>query len=227
MITATVGTAHLKQCVESVAAQDYEEIEHVVVCDGEEYEEKVRGFCSLSERVKLLTLPWNTGRDRYICHKIYAAIPHLLHGPGYVMFLDEDNWLEPGHVRSLVNCLEGNGYDWVFSLRNICLKDGSFLCRDECESLGNIALSCLGDRLVDTSCYLVPLEIVRQFSECWQRRAREHPEADRLFYHHLATRYPRFGSTHLYTLNYRLEGRPDSVPAEFFLHGNNLRSLNK
>lgn len=231
VITATVGTKELETCLKSVAEQDYEGIvEHVVVCDGVEYVPKVREIilgAGVEGSVTLLVLPWNTGRDRFICHKIYAAVPHLLHAPGYIMFLDEDNWIERNHVSSLLEAIKIKDVDWAFALRNICEKDGRFVCRDECESLGNIAPSWLGenDYLVDTSCYMVPLEIARQFSECWQRRAREHPEADRLFYYHLAQRYPKFCSSELYTVNYRLEGRPDSVKAEFFLKGNHLRTL--
>lgn len=229
VITATIGTPELETCLKSVAEQDYVgEIEHVVVCDGSEYAGEVQRIVEkMGVRVTLLVLPWNTGRDRFICHKVYAAIPHLLHTPAYVMFLDEDNWIEQDHISSLIQTIQVKDVDWAFALRNICEKDGSYVCRDECESLGNIAPSWLGenDYLVDTSCYMVPLEIARQFSECWQRRAREHPEADRFFYYHLSQRYPKFCSSGLYTVNYRLEGRPDSVKAEFFIKGNGLRDL--
>lgn len=224
VITATVGTAQLEQCINSVQSQDYCWLEHIIVCDGEEYQWKVNDILNKRsyQNIKKITLPWNTGRDKFICHKIYASIPHLLHTPGYVMFLDEDNWLESTHISSLVKTLQDKKTDWVFALRNICSKDGFFICRDECESLGNISSTWLseGDYLIDTSCYLVPIEIARQFSECWQRRAREHPEADRLFYHHLSSNFPNFCSSYLYTVNYRLEGRPDSVTAEFFKMGN-------
>ena len=229
VITATIGTKELKACLQSVAEQTYQgEIEHVVVCDGKEYAERVQQIVDeMGVTVTLLVLPWNTGRDRFICHKVYAAVPHLLHGPAYVMVLDEDNWIERDHISSLVQTIQMKEVDWAFALRNICEKDGRYVCRDECESLGNIASSWLGenDYLVDTSCYMVPLEIARQFSECWQRRAREHPEADRLFYYHLSQRYPKFCSSYLYTVNYRLEGRPDSVKAEFFIKGNGLRNM--
>lgn len=226
VITATVGTPELEQCMDSVQLQDYVEgeIEHIIVCDGKEVDVS-------SRPVTKLVLPWNTGRDRFICHKIYAAVPHLLHGEdSLVMFLDEDNWIEPNHISSLVKVIE-RGKVWAFALRNVCGKDGRFICKDACESLGHLGPTWLNpnDYLVDTSCYMVPVKVVRLFSECWQRRAREQPEADRLFYRELSRHFPVFGCSYLYTVNYRLEGREDSVTEEFFRLGNaaknNLNSL--
>lgn len=221
IITATVGTKYLKKCVDSVQQQDYNNIEHLLVIDGEEHQHKID---FTFPNLKKIVLPWNTGRDKYICHKIYAAIPHLLHEPGYVMFLDEDNFIDSNHVSSLINVIN-NGYTWSFSLRKIVNKEDTFLCNDECESLGNLSHTCLHeqDYLIDTSCYMVPIDIIRKFSECWQRRAREQPEADRLFYFNISKHYPNFKSSMLHTLNYRIEGREDSVKAEFFYQGNKLQ----
>lgn len=215
VITATVNTPYLEKCVASVQAQEYSEIEHLLVFDGV----AVREFPYAN--VKSISLPWNSGRDKYICHKIYAAVPHLLHAPCYVMFLDEDNYIEPDHVSSLVNTIQ-IGYDWAFCLRKIVDSNGKFICHDMCESLGNLSPTWLHeeDYLVDTSCYMIPVEMVRQLSECWQRRARETPEADRLFYHYLSKEHPNFKCSGRYTLCYRVGNRPDSVTGEFFLEGN-------
>ena len=37
----------------------------------------------------------------------------------YVMFLDEDNTLEPNHVESVLKTLVDKKLDWTFTLRNI------------------------------------------------------------------------------------------------------------
>jgi len=215
VITATVNSCYLKACVESVQEQDYSNIEHILIFDGVEP-------CVFDyKNISYINLPWNSGRNKYICHKIYAAIPHLLHEPAYIMFLDEDNTIEYNHVSSLVNLI-GCGYDWAFSLRKIMDSNGKFICNDMCESLGNLSPTWLNpeDYLVDTSCYMIPVHIVRQFSECWQRQARANPEADRLFYHHLSKEYPNFKCSMQYSLCYRVGNRPDSVTGGFFLEGN-------
>ena len=219
IITATVGTPFLSKCVESVQKQDYVNIEHLLVYDGID---KMKDTLYNYDNITKIVLPWNTGRDKFICHKIYAAIPHLLHTPGYVMFLDEDNTIQPNHVSSLVHTLRETGCVWTYALRNIIDHDDTFICRDMCESLGSLSSTWMNinDFLIDTSCYLVPIEIMRLFSECWQRRAREYPEADRLFYHHLSKEFPNFKCSMQYTLNYRIEGRSDSVTREFFKIGN-------
>lgn len=175
--------------------------------------------------ISLVVLPWNTGREAFICHKIYAAIPHLLHAPAYVNFLDEDNYVESNHISSMMDTILKKRCFWAFCLRNIVGKKNNMICRDICESLGNLSMTWISeyhkvDYLVDTSCYLVPVEVLQQLSECWQRKARSVPEADRLFYTKLSSRYPNFACSMKYTLNYRIDGRPDSVKADFFMMGN-------
>lgn len=229
IITATVGTEFLDICMESVQKQTYPNLEHIVVCDGVEHYEKVLHMIEKhkggSVPISPMILPWNTGRNKFICHKIYAAVPHLLHGPAYVNFLDEDNYVEPNHISSMIETLQEKGYLWTFCLRNIVGKKNNMICRDICESLGNLSMTWVAefhriDYLIDTSCYLVPVEILQEFSICWQRPARSLPEADRLFYQELSHRYKNFGCSMKYTLNYRIDGRPDSVKSDFFMMGN-------
>lgn len=135
-----------------------------------------------------------------------------------------------------------NKLDWAYCLRKIVYKDGNIICKDLCESLGKLSqtwvalernklynngkIDIISDYLVDTSSYLIPVEISRKFSECWQRRAREHPEADRLFYNYLSENYKNYDCSMKYTLNYRLEGRPDSVSKDFFIMGNSKMKKN-
>jgi hypothetical protein len=43
---------------------------------------------------------------------------------------------------------------------------------------------------------------------------------DRQFYAAMQHHFPKFRTTGLHTLCYRLDGNPNSVNAEFFVHGN-------
>lgn len=240
IITATVGSIELEKCIESVQEQDYTNIEHIIVCDGIEHENnvliKIKNIENIKHKISTIILPWNTGRDKYICHKIYASIPHLLHEPCYISYLDEDNFIEKNHISSMIETIINNKLDWCYCLRNIVDKKGNYICKDLCESLGKLSptwitlekkklnkyimINTITDYLVDTSCYLIPVEIARKYSECWQRRARENPEADRLFYNYLSVNFSNFNCSMKYTLNYRLEGREDSVSKDFFIIGN-------
>jgi len=230
VITATIGTRHLRKCIESVQKQTYQNVSHLIVCDGKNYMNdtiQVLNNIKHDKQIDFMIIPWNSGANKFICHKIYASVPHLIHEPSYICFLDEDNYYEPNHIESLINTIQTNNCIWAYSLRNIINPSGNFVCRDMCESLGNLHSSWISnnhspDYLVDTSCYMVPVEILRQFSECWQRPARSIPEADRYFYERLSHRYASFKCNMKYTLNYRVEGREDSVKPDFFLYGNEM-----
>ena len=230
IITATIGTSFLKTCMDSVQSQTYENMVHVIVCDGTQYDKEVSRMIDQVAKIhpiEKIVLPWNTGKDGFICHKIYASIPHLLEEDSYVCFLDEDNYIEPSHISSMIETIQANHLDWCFCLRNIVGKKNNLICRDICESLGNLSPTWISkgspqDYLIDTSCYMVPTSIVRTLSECWQRKARSVPEADRLFYYHLSKNAKNFQCTMKYTLNYRIENRSDSVKADFFMMGNGV-----
>jgi glycosyltransferase involved in cell wall biosynthesis len=231
IITATTGSKYLDKCIKSVQNQTYNNIKHIIVCDGNNFkndtEDILKNYDKPNYPIDLMVIPWNSGADKYICHKIYAAVPHLINEKCYICYLDEDNYFEHNHVESLMNTIIQNKCTWAYSLRNIINKNDEFICRDLCESLGNIRSTWISkthspDYLVDTSCYMVPIEIIREFSNCWQRPARVHPEADRLFYECLSKKYRLFKCSMEFSLNYRVEGRPDSVKADFFLMGNGM-----
>ena len=231
VITATIGTKYLKQCIDSVQQQTYPNIQHIIVCDGSNYYDKVSSIVKKVVKpikdVTMMTIPWNSGANKFVCNKIYASIPHLIHEPCYISFLDEDNFYDPNHIESMVHTILKNKCLWTYSLRKIVSPNGEFICKDMCESLGKLSYTWISknhapDFLVDTSCYMVPVNIIRQFSECWQRPARSTPEGDRLFYEKLSSIYNSFECTMKYTLNYRVEGRDDSVKPDFFIYGNGI-----
>ena len=222
IITPTIGTNYLQKNLESVSKQTYKNLKHIIVCDGPQYEDKVRDAVK-SFSVTPCFLPENTGADGYNGHRIYASIPFLIDAD-YFIFLDEDNWLEENHVESLVNIAKS--YDWVFSLRKIVDKDDKYICNDDCENLG-LWPTCLSDKefFVDVGCYFLPKKIAIQTSSIWYRRARhpqEQPEVDRLLINVLRQNNLKYHTTGEYTLNYRVGNRTDSVQSEFFIRGNEV-----
>lgn len=223
VITATVGGVHLPTCLASVKAQTYDHVDHWVVVDGAEHEEKVKKQLDGSQTV--LVLPRNTGgkaAGNYVCHRIYASVPWLVESE-YVCFLDEDNAFEPEHIQKMVKAIEGR--QWAHSLRAIIGQDGSRLGVDNCESLGGIRHSVLSenDFHVDTNCYLLETHLARKLTPCWDVPARPSDgrlEADRAVCLTLlrSRLYP--GICRRHSVLYRVSGRPDSVSASFFQRGN-------
>jgi hypothetical protein len=230
VLTATTGNPLLKNCIESVQKQTYTNLQHILVCDGAIFQQKVQQIIESINPIKNLdtmVIPWNSGANGYVCHKIYASIPHLIHEPCYISFLDEDNTINENHIEMMFKTINETKCTWTYCLRNIISPSGDFICRDLCESLGKlhstfISRSHSPDYLVDTSSYLVPVEIARKFSECWQRPARSNPEGDRYFYECLSKHYRNFECTINYSLNYRVDSRDDSVKSDFFLLGNSI-----
>mgnify|MGYP003339472425 FL=1 len=217
IITPTTGTKHLEKCVDSVAKQTYNNIQHLVVVDGKEHRKKVEQ--QIHHDVDLLVLPYNTGHSQYNGHHIYGASTFLCNGD-YIIFLDEDNWLEPNHVESLVDVIGENS--WAYSLRKIVDSEGKYLCNDDCESLGNWP-SILNDYFVDVNCYMLRKDMALNFAPGWYRRARhpqEQPEVDRLLSGWLRRNNFKANCSGVYSVNYRVASRADSVSGEFFLKGN-------
>lgn len=220
VVTATTGSKELKDALESVQAQTYKNIEHYVVVDGVERGEKSLKILSNYPHVKMLILPYATGKDNFNGHRIYGASTFLSNGK-YVCFLDEDNFFEPNHVKSCMD-LVSEGNEWVYSLRKIIGKDGNYICNDDCESLGKWK-SVLNDNFIDVGCWFMSKIAALTVAPLWYRRARhpnEQPEVDRIITSTLMQHFTKYECTGEYTLNYRVGNRPDSVQAKFFQQGN-------
>jgi len=223
VITPTIGTKYLRQNLESVSNQTYDNLTHLVVSDGPDTENNLEDKVKSFNRTTFLALPHNTGHSGYNGHRIYGAMTYLAEAD-YVMFLDEDNWIDPNHVEELVKVTEK--YDWAFSFRKIIDSEGNYICNDDCESLG-LWPTCISDQeyFLDTGCYFLPVKIAIQISSAWYRRARhpdDQPEMDRLIMYYLRHYDFTYNGSMQYSLNYRVGNRPDSVRAEFFLRGNEI-----
>jgi glycosyltransferase involved in cell wall biosynthesis len=96
VITPTVGSEHLQECIESIQNQSYSLVNHIVVVDGpsDASLDRVVGLC---KNIDLVKLPWNTGGSGFLGGCIYSAVSQLIDN-GFVLFLDDDNHLDRDHI---------------------------------------------------------------------------------------------------------------------------------
>jgi glycosyltransferase involved in cell wall biosynthesis len=229
IVTATTGTKYLKQNLDSVSEQTYKNIQHLIVIDGKDGLSRVNSIDFEPHGKDWIALPYATGTNQYNGHRIYGAATYLAKGD-YIHYLDEDNWIDPNHVESLVMAVSksDSNKSWAYSLRKITNMNGQFICNDDCESLGAWQ-SVLNDYFIDVNCFFLPLKIALQLTPFWYRRARhpdDQPEVDRMLTTILRaqstdTSDMKMFGTGEYTVNYRAGNRADSVQPEFFMNGNN------
>lgn len=228
VITATTGNPLLKNALSSVKNQTYTNIQHLVCIDGPERSCTAHHCIRASGvvnsegyRLDVIDLPYSIGKDRWNGHRIYGACSYIAEGD-YVLFLDDDNSLEPEHIERCVSTLQ-QGHQWVYSFRKIVDKNQQFICQDNCESLGKWA-SILHpeDFFVDVNCYFLPKLLAIQISPIWYRKFRElnQAEVDRVISHTLRQMAPQYECTYEYSVNYTTGTSPLSVQTEFFIQGN-------
>lgn len=222
VIVPTVGSEKLKKCLDSIDAQTYGNLAIIIVSDcpplnGAIHIYDIVDNSSYNKETQVIYLPYNTGGNGYYGHRIYASIPHLLN-QDYIFFLDEDNWYEPSHVDDMVRTFQDNPEaQFVHSLRNICGEDTEFLCQDNCESLGAHPVWFNEmEHLVDTSTYAFRRDFIQQTCGLWHFKW----GGDRRFFY--SVKGTPFACTGKYTVNYRLDGNPNSVKVDFFLKGNDV-----
>ena len=222
LITPTIGSPYLAQTLASVQAQTYPFLEHVIVADGPECQERVRACLPRPPRhpVYVFALPYNVGGGGWNAHRIAASIPFLVNGR-FISFLDDDNWIEPEHVALLLARITAEGLAWAYSLRKIVDAEGRFVTNDDCESLG-LWPTWYNPQLnhVDGNCYMLRRDLALAASTIWYRRFRDGESPDFVLCRQLLKDQPRCGTSGAYTVNYRAGSTPASVKADFFLHGN-------
>ena len=218
VIIPTTGSGDLEQSLNSVLNQTYDTKAYVVVDGIDNYEkvDMILYHMKLPDMSKfnICVLPENVGANGFYGHRIYAAFTHLIN-TDYVLYLDQDCWMEPNHVESLVNTIESNNLEWAYSLRNICESDGSFTCQDNCESLGP-RWPIMGYPHVDTNCYCIKTSVATKISNIWHGGWGQ----DRVFLNVLHNAFKKFDTTGLYTLNYRMGGGTNAVKSDFFVGHN-------
>jgi glycosyltransferase involved in cell wall biosynthesis len=216
VITPTIGSDKLADAIASVQNQTYGNVQHLLVLDGYEYLHKAPQVDR--DNLKMIMLPWNTGANGFNGQRIYASIPHLVNAD-YIFFLDEDNWYEPNHVRTLVETIEQQNLDWAFSLRKIFSPDKQYLADDNCESLGKWPIFFTHDNpqyLVDTSAFAFKREFIKATCHLWHSGAWGE---DRRYLYSVANK-SKWNTSGNHTLCYRVDGNPKSVNGDFFIEGN-------
>ena len=218
VIIPTTGSPELKNAVQSVIEQSYE-TKCYVVSDGVQNHSKTRiitdDFLS-RKNLERCYLPINVGANGFYGHRIYAAFTHLI-DTEYVLYLDQDCWMDTNHVESLINTIKEKKLDWAYSLRKICDKEGNYITTDDCESLGKWQ-TYHGVNHIDTNCYCLRTEVAIKLSQVWHGGWGQ----DRVWLQALSQYFPKFDCTSEYTMNYRVDGNPGSVNAEFFHNGNKI-----
>jgi hypothetical protein len=215
VIIPTTGSPEVRNAIESVLNQTYK-TECYLVCDGDDYSGKVRVIASdYGSRVKVCYLPINVGANGFYGHRVYAAFTHLVNSD-YILYLDQDNWMETDHVQSCVDTIEKNNLDWSYSLRKIADKDGKNIAHDNCESLGKWPVFSGDYKHIDTNCYCIKTNVAIKLAQVWHGGWGQ----DRVWYNLLSQHFPKYDTTGKYTLNYRIGGNEGSVKKEFFEYGN-------
>jgi GT2 family glycosyltransferase len=203
VLTPTTGKDTMVKAMQSVIDQTIP-TEHLIVVDGEESYERMGVLVTpMGKKITQIQLPENVGGNGWYGHRVYAAMP-LMVNADYILFLDEDNWLEPNHVETMINKIKSKDLMWSYSLRRICNEEGEYIEDDDCESLGR--WPTFYDHtvnFVDTNCYCFRREylvsVAHTFYGQWG--------ADRPFYKAASTKLPAFGCTGLATVNYRAPDR--------------------
>ena len=218
VVTPTIASKHLDQCLQSVNNQTYKNLTHYIFIDGSQYEEQTKQILVRSPKVwqKTIKLEENVGKGWY-GHRVYAACSFLVNAD-VIVYLDEDNWFEPCHIQKLVDKInEGN--DWAYSFRKVFDKDGEFLLLDNCEALGeaNSAWNIENHHFVDWCMWGMRTECLKAISGVLSNKGYG---IDRTFYATAKQIFPKFVGTNLHTFCFRLGGNEYSVQKEFFEIGN-------
>lgn len=220
VVTPTTGNACVLRAIESVANQSYKNVQHLIVIDKPDAPADTKAAIRQC-KVDVIELPYATGKDRFLGHRIIGASAFIGKGD-FFCYLDEDNWFDTDHIAALLDVIR-RGFAWAYSLRKIVDPDGNYICNDDCESLGKWpSIVNPQDYLIDTNCYFLPRMAAVVSSPVWYRRFREPNtmDADRAMVQFLRAQNANYNSSYRYSVNYRVENTAQSVRRDFFLNGN-------
>jgi len=143
------------------------------------------------------------------------------------MYLDDDNWIEPHHIESLLALIFRHKLDWAYSLRNIVSPNGGFICRDDCQSLGWWPAYNGSYHHIDANCFFIRRSTAISYSSIWNRKLyfKDVEIPDRALCMALLRDSPLVFTTGLYTVNYRVGGhRSVARDKKYFITGNKFMS---
>jgi glycosyltransferase involved in cell wall biosynthesis len=205
IVTATTGRDTLKQTIESVRGQTVS-CNHYVFIDGIDWPE----FIPVEDHdIKWCRLPVKTGGNGMMNGGIVAASAFLVQ-EDYICWLDDDNWIEPDHIETLLKAVEGKGY--AHSLRKLVEDSGDFFDFDDFESLGQHS------GFIDLNCYLMNRVLATKIAPLWYNTTGDLMVGDRFVYEVLKQNNLVGGETGKYTVNYRLNPKRDL--RSWFFKGN-------
>lgn len=93
---------YLEECLDSILAQSYENLEIVCVDNGslDNCGKILERYAAKDSRIKVVTLPEN----RKLCGGRNAGLDNAT--GDYVCFVDPDDWIEKDHIKSMVDAIE-------------------------------------------------------------------------------------------------------------------------
>jgi glycosyltransferase involved in cell wall biosynthesis len=219
VIIPTTGSPVVVDAIKSVLNQTYKDTQCYVVIDGDEHLNDtmdIIGNLIEDDRLHVCALPINVGAKGFYGHRVYAAFTHLVN-TDYVLYLDQDNWLYQNHVKDCVDLIQSKNLDWCYSLRQIHKKDGTFICFDDCESLGKWQ-TYHGVNHIDTNSYCLKTSVAIKLAQAWHGGWGQ----DRVFLGAVSQHFPKWDCTGNYTVHYRVDGGQGSVTSDFFENGNKV-----
>ena len=212
VVTSTQGRSTITKAIQSVKDQT-RKATHYVFIHGAEYSDKT--IPHLADDTVAVHLPRANGGGGYGMAPVFALAPYAI-TEDIVCYLDDDNWYEPDHIESVVEMIEKHDLGWAYSYRKIEDNEGSFICEDNCESLG-MQLNSDNQYLVDNSCYAVRTNVARRHSHAWYVPV----ISDRSFQHELMRAGLSVGTTGKHSVNYRLsKDGTGGMTAEKFINNN-------
>ena len=219
VVTSTQGRSTITKAIQSVKDQT-RKATHYVFIHGAEYSDKT--IPHLADDTVAVHLPRANGGGGYGMAPVFALAPFAI-TEDVIFYLDDDNWYEPDHIESLVEMIEKHDLGWAYSLRKIVDNEGSFICEDNCESLG-MQLNSDNQYLVDNSCYAVRTDVARRHSHAWYVPI----VSDRSFQAELMRARVPTGTTGKHSVNYRLSADgTGGMTAEKFLHNNEFMEITR
>lgn len=229
VVSSTIGRPWLAEAIQSVLAQTWPAVTFYAFAHGKEYWEATRLICEKfpnalahGELVPVY-LPHNTA-PLAGAMQVYGAAPWLVK-EDLILYLDDDNTMEPNHIETLAVMIAFHNLDWAYSLRKIMGEDGTILAEDDCEALGfwpcasAYATGKTQDwhsYCVDNSQFCVKREVAIKNCPGWYMKT----TSDRFFLHWLKTNHPNYGCTGLSTAHYRIRPNQGHSPLSMF-QGNN------
>lgn len=214
VIIPTTGSKEFSDCLSSVLNQTYKNTQAYIVVDGNEYSfnttETVSSLKPDKEKFTITHLSENVGKNGFYGHRVFAAFTHLVNSD-YILYLDQDCFMDENHVETMIKTIEDKNLDWCYSLRKIVNKNRDYICNDDCESLGKWN-PVMQYNHIDTNCYCIKTSVATKIAQVWHGKWGQ----DRVFYSVISQHFPNYDCTGKYTMNYRLAGNEGSVKSDFF-----------